>query len=222
MRKVLVAVLVLLAAAGLIASASGDPNVRRDETAFSDWFVPTGEKGRFAWFGAYVFRDTVIGGTGDWFSFAGFVKGRCTREKTPEYVSIECTSTDIIQADPNKHFEMSPLATDARLRVRDKGRTHSVTWTVPPGGHGLYSSSEYCWSFEPGEEEPEEEGQGYGGGIANAAQASGRLFGQRFSDPAKSRFAILATGVMVTTCSFRSVDYDATDDILRVTLRTPR
>lgn len=222
MRKVLVSLLALMVAAGIAAPASGDPNVRRDEGAQADWFVPTGEKNRFLWLGAYVSRSTVVGGTAEWFSYAGFVKGRCIREKTPRYISISCNGRDFIPADPEKDFEMSALATEASLRVRHEGETHAVRWSARGPGVGTYLASEYCASFEPGEEEPKEEGQGEGGGIWNDAEATGKLFGYRFADPGKARWPGLMTGVMVTTCSFRDVDYSPDGRITGVSFRIPR
>lgn len=214
--------LALLVVASLAAPAAGGPNLRRDEEAFADWFLPTGEKNEFKWLGAYVLRSTVLAGDAEWFSGAGFVKGRCVRERTRKYTSISCESSDVVQGDPNEDFEMSPLATDATLRIRDKGRTHVVEWTTTPTHGGMYSSSEFCFSFEEGEEEPSEEGEGQGGGIWNDADAIGRLFGYRFNDPKQARFPSLSTGLMLTTCSFRSVDYDPTNSTLHVTFTLPR
>lgn len=220
MRKLALLGLSLSLAAGLVAPAAADPNVRRDEMAFADWFVRTDQANEFKWFAAHVMRDTSLVSDSNWFSFAGLVKGRCTREKTPKYISIDCEGTNFIHADPDKDFEMSTLATEAKLRVRHRGRTHVVRWSVPPGGFGTYWAGEYC--FSGGEGEPEEEGEGHGGGIWNPADAGGRLFGHRFDDPAQARYAALASGAMVTTCSFRSVDYDPDAGSMRVTYRIPR
>lgn len=219
MRKVLVSLLTVIVAAGLVAPASGQPHVRHDEEAFADWFVPTGEKNEFKWLAAYVYRNSSVGSDGDWFSFAGFVKGRCIREKTRRSISIECVGNNFIHGDPEKDFDMSPLATDAQLRVRHKGRTHVVRWSVPPGGFGTYFAAEWCFTIEEGEEE---EGEGRGGGIWNPAEADGHFFGHRFRDPTQVRYAALVTGVMVTTCSFRSVDYDPDTGSLHVSYRIPR
>lgn len=211
-----------LVVASLAAPAAGGPNVRHDEEAFADWFVPTGEKNEFKWFGAFVLRSTVLAGDGGWFSGAGFVKGHCTRERTPKYVSISCMGKNFVTGDPETDFEMSPLANEATLRVREEGETHRASWTSPLTNGGLYGYSEYCATYKPGEEEPEEEGEGQGSGIFNPATATGKFLGQRFSDPSKARWASLSTAVVVTTCSFRSVDYDPATSTMTVDFRIPR
>ena len=222
MRRILVSLMALVIGAGLVAPASGDPHVRRDEQAHADWFIPTEKKNEFKWFGAYASRSTVVGAPGtEPFSYAGFAKGHCTREKTPKYISIECLGTDFIPADPDKDFEMSPLATDATLRVRKNGRTHVARWSSTPAGLSMYSASEYCFVFKPGEQEPEEEGEGHGGGFWNPATAGGSFFGERLHDK-NSRWAGLAVGAMVSTCSFRDVAYSPEEGITGVTFRIPR
>ena len=219
MRKIAALALALVIAAGVALPAAGEPSVRRDEEAFADWFVPTGVKNEFKWYGAYAGRSTTIG-TGDWFSFVGFLKGNCTRKKTKRSVTISCTGRSFVQGDPEEDFEMSPTASDAELRIRHKGTTHVARWAGESPG-GWYQASEYCFSFNE-EGEPEEEGEGHGGGIFNPAHATGRFLGQDFDDPRKARFAHLAAGLMVSTCSFRSVDYDPTTDTFHVTFRIPR
>ena len=210
----------LFLVAALVAPAAGEPSVRRDEEAFADWFVPTETKNRFRWLGAYVMRSTTVVG-GEWFSGGGFIKGMCTRKKTPKYVSISCESTDFIQADVDKDFEMSPLADTARLRAREKGRSFDVRWEGTPTSGGIYSYSEYCiWVSEEGE--PEEEGEGQGGGISNPAAATGSLFGERFNNPKQARWPSLSAGVVATTCSFRTVEYDAASETFNVTFKIPR
>ena len=212
--------LALFLVAALVAPAAGEPSVRHDEEAFADWFVPTETKNRFRWLGAYVSRSTTVVG-GEWFSGAGFIKGWCTREKTPKYVSISCDSTDFVRADVNKDFEMSPLADTARLRAREQGRTYDVRWEGSPTSGGIYSYSEYCiWVSEEGESE--EEGQGEGAGIFNPAGVRGNLFGYRFNSPRQSRWASLSTGVVATTCSFRTVEYDDVSETFHVTFNIPR
>jgi hypothetical protein len=213
----------LFLVAALVAPASGgEPSVRRDDTAYADWFLRTAEKGRLRWLGAYVSRNTTIVGGSSWFSGAGFVKGWCTREKTKRHISISCMSTDFVRADVDKDFEMSPLADEAVLRSRHKGRTNVVRWKGSPTSGGLYGYSEYCATFSEGENEPEDEGEGQGTGIMNPADAEGSLFGHRFDDPRQARWPSLSTGVVVTTCSFRTVEYDAPSDTLRVTFKIPR
>lgn len=212
--------MVLLVVMGLVGPAAGDPNVRRDEEAFADWMIPTGVKNEFHWYGAYASRSTVVG-AGKWFSGASFLKGRCIREKTPKYTSTECWSTDHVSGDPDSDFEMSPLANEARLRVRHKGEIYDVRWNASPTAGGLYSHSEYCFSM--GEEgEPEEEGQGEGAGLFNPADARGKLFGRRFTGTKKSSWTSLSVGVVATTCSFRSIDYDPETSTFHVTIRVPR
>ena len=223
MRALSVSLRLLLAAlviGSLAAPAAGGPNVRHDEEAFADWFVPTGEKNEFKWLGAFVLRSEIVAGDARWFSGAGFVKGRCVRERTPKYVSISCTGRDFIAGDPETDFQMSPLANEAELRVRENGRSHVASWTSQPTSGGVYGMSEYCVSVSEGEEEEEGEGQGFG--IFNPADATGRFFGYRFSDPERARWASLATGFVVTTCSFRTVDYDPTTSTMSVDFRIPR
>lgn len=217
MRKIVATAVALVTALSIAAPATGGPTVRHDEEAFADWFVATGEKNHFTWLGAYVLRSTILAGDGEWFDFAGFVKGSCVREKKPKYTSIECVGTDFIHADADDDFEMSPLATDAELRVRHKGRTHAVRWVAEPHG-GTYLASEYCFTIENGEQE--QEGEGHGAGMWNMAEASGNFFGHRFRGG--SRYAALVKGAMVTTCSFREVEYDAEDGTLRLSIRIPR
>ena len=225
MRTLSISLRLLLAAlvvGSLAAPAAGGPNVRHDEEAFADWFVPTGEKNEFKWLGAFVLRSEVVAGDARWFSGAGFVKGRCVRERTPKYVSISCNGQDFIAGDPETDFEMSPLADAAELKIRKNGKTHVATWTSSLTNGGLYGMSEYCFTFSEGEEEPEEEGEGQGMGLYNPAQATGRFLGHTFDDPTKSRWASLSKGFVVTTCSFRSVDYDPTTSTMTVDFRIPR
>lgn len=222
MRKLVLIALSVAVAASLAGPAVGGPSVRRDDQGFADWMLPTEKKNEFRWFGAYAMRGTAIVGEGDGFSFAGFVRGRCVRERTPRYVSISCDGEDFIAGDPDRNFEISPAATEGRLRIRRDGRTHVVRWDSGAAPVGSYFMSEYCFSIEPGEEEAEQEGEGHGGGIWNPADATGRIFGQRFDAPARARWSALATGAMVTTCSFRSVDYDPNTGSLHVEFRLPR
>lgn len=222
MRKLVLIALSLAVAASLAAPAAGGPSVRRDDQGFADWMLPTEKKNHFEWFGAYVMRGAAIVGEDDGFSFAGFVRGHCVRERTPKYVSISCDGEDFISGDPYKDFEISPAASEGRLRVRRDGRTHVVNWETGAAVAGTYFMSEYCFSIEPGEEEAEQEGEGHGGGIWNPAEATGRFFGRSFDTPARARWSALATGAMVTTCSFRSVDYDPRTGSLHVDLRIPR
>jgi hypothetical protein len=113
------------------------------------------------------------------------------------------------------------LADQASLRVRHKGETYSVDWNGSPTSAGLYGYSEYCISVsEEGEEE--EEGQGEGAGIWNPAAATGKMFGHRFTKPKKSRWPSLSMGVVATTCSFRSIDYDPKTSTFHATFRIPR
>jgi len=209
----------LALAASVAAPVSGGPDVRRYEEAFADWILPTGEKNEFEWLGAYAVRGTNVVGTGHPISYAGFVKGDCTRTKKPDYVSISCGGDRTVYADPEKHFEMAPLAAQARLKVRRRGRTYVARWNVGEPG-SPYVMTEYCMMPGPGEEETE--GEGYGGGIWNPAHASGRLFGRRFSESTPARWSGLLAGAMVTTCSFRTVDYDPRTGSLQVQYRIPR
>ena len=210
----------VILAVSLVGPASGGPDIRRDDQGFADWMLPTGEKNQFKWFGAYVMRGTAVLGDGDGFSFAGFVKGRCVRERTPKYVSISCDGEDFVSGNPHKDFEMSPAATEGTLRVRRDGRTHVVHWDSGASVVGTYFLSEYCFSVEPGEE-PEQEGEGHGAGIWNPAHATGKFFGHRFDADAPARWSALATGATVTTCSFRSVDYDPATGSLHVEFHIP-
>jgi len=219
MRRFALIAMSLAVAAGIVAPASGEPNVRRYEEAFADWLLPTATKNEFKWLGAYAVRGTNVAGTGHPISYAGFVEGDCIRRKKPDYISITCGSTRSIFADPEKDFEMTPLATEARLSVRRRGRTHVARWDLAEAG-GAYVMSEYCFTVGPGEEE--QEGEGHGAGIWNPAEARGRFFGHRFRDPTRARWSGLLSGAMVTTCSFRTVDYDPGSGSLHVQYRIPR
>ena len=220
MRKLIALALALIVAAGLAAPASGDPHLRRREIAYADWMFPTKHKNEFKWLGAWVWRTTDIPKTKRRFSFAGFVRGLCTRERTPDYVMVDCVSRDLIRGRANRDFEMSPLALDAELRIRHRRRTHVVRWRGQPSPNGLSIQGEACYSVKKGE--AEKEGEGHGAGIWNRAGATGHFLGRRFRRPGQVRAAALITDVMASTCSFRDVRYDRDTGTLHVTTRLPR
>ena len=219
MRKVLIALVALVTTLGLVAPASSEPNLRREESAYADWMVPTEEKNHFTWYGAYVWRNTAVAGAEGWFSFAGFIKGRCIRKVRPNSTSTSCRSTGAVMANPQRDFDMSIAADGATLRAREDGRSYKVRWAAADPHPALYGSQEYCWDTEGNE------GRGAGGGIWREAHASGTMFGQRFrpsSELTGRGWAGLSTGVMVSECSFRDIDYNPDTGVLRVTFTTPR
>lgn len=216
MRKSLVVAVVLMVAAGLAAPAAGEPNLRREESASANWMVPTGEKNHFTWYGAHVWRNTVIAGAEGWFSFAGFVKGTCVREVHRRSTVTSCRGRTALAADADRDFEISPAADGATLRAEQGGRTFKVTWTASEPLPSLYGSQEYCFDNEGSE------GQGTGGGMWRHAHTVGRLFGHRFGSADDDGQGYLSTGAMVSECSFRSYDYDPSTGAVRATFRTPR
>ncbi len=219
MKKLVAVGLAALVALSLAAPVTAQPSVRRDELAFADWMIPTAQKNEFKWYAAYAARSTKVPSGSGWFNFAGFVKGDCIRKKKPNSVMTSCESTDYIAGDVERDFKMDALAESAVLKVRKGGHTHVARWSATEPG--LYSASEYCFTIEEGEEE--EEGQGHGGGIWRDADPTTRFFGRSFTSKAKGpSFGVLLTGVMVTTCSFRSIEYDEATNTLRVTSRVPR
>ena len=219
MRRTLVVGLVLLVAAGLAVPALGEPSVRRDQEAYAEWFFPTDEPNERRWFGAFVFDETSLVDGGARWDIAVFVKGRCVRERHPDYIYVECTGRDFVRGDPDKHLTMSPLAIDAELVIRRDGRKHAVRWKAAPST-GHYFTSEYCFNAGKGGKE-EQEGEGHGGGFAHEATASGNFLGRRFKKSPAFRGG-LASGVVATTCPGRSVEYDRASGSIAVTYRIPR
>ena len=221
MRKIVALALALIVAAGISVPASGEPHVRRREFAYANWMFPTEHKNEFRWLGALVWHTKAVPDGRRWFSFAGFIKGHCTRERSPGYILNYCEGHDVIRGHPNRDFQMSPLALDAELRIRHRGRVHVARWVGKPSPLALYLESESCYTVGK-EGEAEKEGEGHGPAIWNRARATGRFYGHRFRRPGQVRSAGLATSVVASTCSFASVRYDRATGTFHVTTRVPR
>lgn len=86
---------------------------------------------------------------------------------------------------------MSPDGSSAHLNITKKGQTQEVTWESDPIPSGEYFAEEVCGSG----------GQGYGGGVARAARATGTIFGKKLG----KGYADLEVGVMVTQCDWSPV-----------------
>ena len=217
MRKIVVTALALVALANLAAPATGEPHVRREESAYSTWLLRAGEPGHFKWYGAYAARDTVVVGPGGLerlMSHGGFFRGDCTKRKTRGGTFLECRSRDTVEINVRKEFEMSPTADSATMRTRAKGQTFQVEWTGDPLP-GTYHSFEACWASEGNE------GEGQGGGIWRPSDSVARFFGRRFAS-GTSDFAALTTGGMVSDCGFRTFDYDPDTGVIRASFRISR
>lgn len=213
MRALTAAVVAATIAVGLVVPARAEPHVRRDEAAFADWLIATSRPGRFDWYGAYGARLQEAGGGS--ITFGVFIAGRCRREKTRRVVKTICRSRDYVRAK-DRDFEMSPVADTATLSTRRKGKKLEAAWTSTPDP-GFYSAQEWCFGGNG-----EEEGEGYGSGIFRPSRATGTMFGRELNRRGWLRFAAMQTGVMVSTCSLRTFDYDPRRDAYTVTYRAPR
>ena len=217
MRKILVTALALVALASLVAPATGEPSVRREEFAYTTWMLPAGEPGHFTWYGAYAARDTVIigpDGLEKLMSHGAFFRGDCAKRKTRGGTFVECMSRDNILINVRKEFEMSPLADSATMRTRANGQTFSVEWSGDPVP-GTYQTFEACWDPEGNT------GEGQGGGIWRSSDSVARLFGRRFASGSADS-AGLSTGGMVSECGVRTFHYDPDAGALRATFRISR
>lgn len=189
---------------------SADENVRVERMAEADWMIPAGKPNHFRWYYAWATEYTGAGDLPG--SFVSVGTGRCTRERTKDFVMTRCLGERHAHSDISA-FSMAPDASAAEIRFKSKGFVHRIRWTAKRPEPGMYQAWEGCSDVNGNE------GQGWGGGLWRPARAKGSLFGQRVTR--SNMWTELSAGAMVSQCSY--VERSLTEGgRARMTLRVPR
>jgi hypothetical protein len=194
MRKLSLALAVLLAAALPGVSGAVRPDAVREEEAMAFWSVPTAHPDHFIWYFAYGLRE--VQSSGDSFSVAGVGKGHCVRQRSKRGVNISCNGRGGAYSLDERSFTMAQTASSARIGFNKNGRRYAAIWaeTRPPRT-GFYTTQIGCNG-----------GGGAGAGILWEPDATGRIYGKKLKPKYWWDFSMTISGGYVMHCGERLID----------------
>ena len=188
MNKLVAATAVILALLGAASLPAQGAGVSTQKLAFGSWTVPTDKPNRFLWYFAAGSNDLHVGEEELTFGTVG--KGSCIRERGRDFVSISCSGRSGVWEDDPSAFKMDAAATDARVRVKKNGITHSARIVSgDPNDDGIYTAELVC-----------ETGGGFGTGIFRIGDATGHMFGRKLTTQRWFDFSMLMSGAFVEAC----------------------
>jgi hypothetical protein len=193
MRKLALALAVVVAAALPGISGAVQPDAVREEEAMAFWSVPTSDPDHFIWYFAYGRRE--VHATGDPFSVAGVGKGHCVRHRSKRGVNISCNGRGGAHSFNDGSFVMAPTASSARINFIKNGRRYSAIWAErkKPRG-GFYTTQIGCNG-----------GGGAGAGILWEPHATGRIYGKKLTPKYWWDFSMTTSGGYVMECGDRLI-----------------
>ncbi|MEA2435136.1 MAG: hypothetical protein QOG54_2593 [Actinomycetota bacterium] len=188
--------LVLGASPAFALLPSAPDEVHQEALHLAFWRFPTGEPHVYkALGGIYFSTEDVASGQHRILAGIALLKCRDTKVKHGTRTSCEFLSgTGPYKGDP---LTSDPLLTSARLELKDDhGAPVAIEWTGVD--HGWYEAQEFCSTWTSGGGEPEE---GEGSGAGHWVDSTATFEGFKDVPQKKAEFAIMTSGVMLTSCS---------------------